>query len=197
MIRRSKDTLVLDKPKQIAAVTSPARTELLECFAEAPALSVADLAERLGKSVGSVYYHVRMLVDVGVLGQVGERKSGKKDEALYGMACKKIVIGPSPTSKKGVEAAQKATASILRATTRELTDAIASSAVRREGVDREIYAMRGKARLTKAELRRINEHVEAITEILQQARRTRRSGRAYSFLAALAPARVSKKGDDR
>ncbi|MFG0319105.1 MAG: helix-turn-helix domain-containing protein [Planctomycetota bacterium JB042] len=182
--------LHLRHPHEIAAVTSPARAELIESFAAEDELSVAELAERLGRSLGSVYHHVKILLDVGVLREAGSRRRGRKDEALYALAARRITVGPSPDSPEGVEAARRAAAAIFRATGRELADALGQPDVRREGADREVFGLRGRARLTKTELRRVNAHVDAIVDILEEARRTRRRrGRHYAFLAALAPAR--------
>lgn len=189
------ETLVLTTPRAIEAVTSPARAELLECFAGEDELSAADLAERLGRSTGSVYYHLRILEQIGVIVRAGERRRGRKDEALYRPASARIRVGPAPRSKAGVGAARKAAGVILRATARDLSAAIAEPDVRREGRDRECYALRAKAHLTRAELRQVNDHVDAILEVLQAARsRSRRgSGRPHAFLVALTPSRRGRK----
>lgn len=44
---------------------------------------IRDVAERMGRSPGSLYYHFRLLEKVGLLQMVGSRPGVKRNEALY------------------------------------------------------------------------------------------------------------------
>ena len=68
---------------QFKALTSPARGEILDIVSLMGSLSIADMAEYLGKPIDSLYYHVRKLVKVGLLVEKVKRKSKRQMEAVY------------------------------------------------------------------------------------------------------------------
>jgi hypothetical protein len=70
--------------EQREALTSPLRLEILGQFTGPAPLSVRDLAERMGRTPHSIYYHVHLLARVGLLREVGLRPGGAgRGEALY------------------------------------------------------------------------------------------------------------------
>lgn len=186
-----RKTLKLDKPQQIRAISSPVRQELLTALGSRDALSVRELAERLGRAPSSLYYHVRELLKAGILVEAGERPSGKRIETIYAMTTDRILLDAGSRSSAQAEAATKAVQSILRLTGREVAAAIELDDVRRDGTDREIYGVRGKARLKRSELREVNRCITRIEEILRDSSISksgkRRGTRMYAVTAILTP----------
>lgn len=195
MVEKRNASLVLRTAKQIAAVTAPVRQEILTALGEIGPASVGRLAEQLGRTPNSLYYHVGLLTKAGVLAEEGGRGSGSRREAVYRVTHKRIVVGPAAGSRKGVEAAQKVIGAILRQTGREVVDALRSSDVRRDGADRELFGIRGKGRLTRAEVREVNRLVTRIEEILRDACTPGRNGRMLAFTAVLTPCRDRTRSD--
>lgn len=72
---------VVDEPARAAALLHPARRSVLAAL-DAPASSAA-LAERLGLPRQRVNYHVRELLDRGLLEVVEERRRGSVTERTY------------------------------------------------------------------------------------------------------------------
>ena len=68
---RPHDKMLVARPEQLAAITSPARVELLELIGVWGPCAIADVARRMGRAPDSLYYHVRKLVDVGLLERTG------------------------------------------------------------------------------------------------------------------------------
>ena len=69
--------------QQREALTSPLRVEILGQFTGPTPLSVRDLAERMGRTPHSIYYHVHLMARAGLLREVGRREGGGRSEALY------------------------------------------------------------------------------------------------------------------
>ena len=74
---------MLRSGEQRKAVASPLRIELLGQFIDRKPLSVAEIAERMGRSATGIHYHVRVLEKAGILRRVGQQRSGRRPEALY------------------------------------------------------------------------------------------------------------------
>jgi DNA-binding transcriptional ArsR family regulator len=72
---------VLDDPEQVAALAHPLRLAVLDTLRTAD--SAAGVARALGETRQKVNYHVKALLDAGLLRAVGERRTGNFVEQLY------------------------------------------------------------------------------------------------------------------
>ena len=61
--------MVVERPEQLASLTSPVRVQLLELFGLWGPCAVSDIASHMDRAPDSLYYHVRKLVQVGLLVQ--------------------------------------------------------------------------------------------------------------------------------
>lgn len=77
---------------QLEALSSPMRLRILQ-WALDP-VTVGVLAERFGVPRTRLYYHVNLLVDEGLLVEVGERTSGARVEHIYRTVARSVT--PSP-----------------------------------------------------------------------------------------------------
>jgi DNA-binding transcriptional ArsR family regulator len=84
------DELRIEEPSVLAALYDPLRYRLFRLL-ESPR-SVAELAGEVGMPANRLYYHVRRLVDVGLVRQVDARASGRHTERIYGRAAKRITF---------------------------------------------------------------------------------------------------------
>src|SRR6187402_212726 len=69
--------------RQIEALASGARQELVDALQTLGPCSIADLGAHLGRASDSLYYHVRLLARAGLVVERGSRRSGARDEALW------------------------------------------------------------------------------------------------------------------
>lgn len=76
-----RDVLYLDDIEQAEALLKPARVEVLRKLAEPR--SCTEVAAELDQTPQRVYYHVKRLVDAGLVGQVAERRVRGINEGLY------------------------------------------------------------------------------------------------------------------
>jgi DNA-binding transcriptional ArsR family regulator len=83
------DRIDADTPARLKALGDPLRHLLLDLVLER-AMSVTELAERVGRPRGSVAHHVDILVEVGLLQVVRTRKVRAIDERFYGRTARTI-----------------------------------------------------------------------------------------------------------
>lgn len=177
----SPTRLVVERPEQLAALTSPVRLELLELFGMWGPCAIADVAELMDRAPDSLYYHVRKLLKVGLLVRDGERLAGHRFEALYKLVADELEVPRKAKGPKGREMTHKAIDSVLRLAGRELKSALEDDDALDQGPARTLYGRRLRARLSKAALRELNRHVAAVEELFAEA--TRKPPRAKNSVA--------------
>jgi DNA-binding transcriptional ArsR family regulator len=84
-----------DTPERLKALGDPLRMAVLDLVLER-AMSVTELAERLGRPRGSVAHHVGVLVDAGLLQVVRTRKVRALEERFYGRTARTIRYPGTP-----------------------------------------------------------------------------------------------------
>jgi len=168
-------------PRQIAALGSPARQEVVDGLQALGPSSIAELGASLGRAPDSLYYHVRALQKVGLVVPAGTRAAGARSEALYDVPGK-LVLDHEPATRREEEALARLVASALRIGERDFRRAQAEGRARqRRSAQRNAWGGRMKGWLTPDELAEVRTHVEALSELFARGRR-----RPGSELAALA-----------
>lgn len=85
------DEVDASRPEQLKALGDPLRMRICDLVLER-AMSVTELAERVGRPKGTVAYHVDLLVEAGLLKVVRTRKVRAIDERFYGRVARTIVF---------------------------------------------------------------------------------------------------------
>jgi DNA-binding transcriptional ArsR family regulator len=80
--------LRVEDPAVVAALYDPLRYRIFRLL-ETPR-TVAELAGEVGLPANRLYYHVKRLVDCGLVRQVDARASGRHTERIYGRAADRI-----------------------------------------------------------------------------------------------------------
>ena len=190
-------TYVVRRADQRAALTSPVRLEILEHFLVAAPASVDEVAARMGRVPDSLYYHVRLLVKVGLLRPAGSRKSGKRDKALYAPVAPRIELQSPAGSGSATESTVKTMAASHRMAEREMRAALEGGRCRVEGRSRNFFAGRMRSDLSPAALAEVNRHIKAIENIFARDFKTPpKNGTPCSWTVALLPASRSHEGTD-
>ncbi len=160
------------------AVASPARLELMSALGDGP-LTTRELAARLGRSRQSLYYHLGLLEEARLV--VKEPSGQDSRERRYRLREGRLAVGARHDSPADRTAAARAIRAMLRLTGREAAEALEDSTTRLRGPIREMIGFRGKARLTEAQLQRVNELIDELEAIFRNAK----SGSAELPLEAL------------
>lgn len=86
------DVLTIDRPEQLKALGHPLRLRVLEVLGESEAeLTNRELAQRLGVDPGHLHFHVRMLLNAGLI-QLAE--GGRRREKPYRAVASHIRVAP-------------------------------------------------------------------------------------------------------
>ena len=193
MSPRHPDIHIATTAKERAALSSPIRLEILGSFISADAMSIADIAERMGRPAASLYYHFRIMEDAGILRRTGSRPGTKKSEALYLPVATRFAISVDPESPSTLKDAIKTVSHAFRLAERDFEAALTSGQAKATGKHRNTYATRVHCRINKNTLAEINKHFSAVEKILmREARRSKLPPDADQYLSltlALLPLR--------
>lgn len=187
------DTYIIRREEQRKALSSPIRMEILGQFTAHEEMSIAEVAERMGRPPSSLYYHFRLLEQVGLLIPAGTRPAGKRQEALYRPVARRLAMPASP-SGVGVESAMKTMSAAFRMAERDMEAALTSGSARTDGADRNFFGTRLHARLNRAALAEVNKHLRAVERILQREGKKRRVPEDADQYCSLTMALLPLKG---
>ncbi len=188
MQQKRKKKVLLTTPEQRAAIASTVRMEMLEYFHAGPA-TVAELAEQMGRTPNSLYHHVGLLQAAGILRQVGHRRSGSRQPAVYDVTAEVFELATSEDGAANTEAELKTVRMILRKAEREFAEAMETQP---EAVlCSEFFTGRMRARLSRGSQRQVMSHLREIQKVFTEelARELHSSAKpqACSFTAVFLP----------
>jgi DNA-binding transcriptional ArsR family regulator len=99
-----REVLYLEQLEQAEALLKPQRIEVLRLLAEPR--SCTEVAVRLDQTPQRVYYHVKRLVEAGLVTQVSERKVRGIHEGVYQAAARSYWLSPRLVGRIGLRRAQ-------------------------------------------------------------------------------------------
>jgi predicted transcriptional regulator len=182
--KKKSKTLVLRTEEQRRAIASPLRLELIGLFVELKPLSVAQMAQRMGRPATAIHYHVRLLEKAGLLRRAGEQRSGSRPEALYMPAAEIFELEKSGEGNSGdPEAMIKALSMAFRMAVGDMKTALEDSSVRYSGPQRNFIGVRMHCRLSKTELAELNRHLREIEKMLSRPPTTPEPSPSDTFIS--------------
>ncbi|MEM7198961.1 MAG: helix-turn-helix domain-containing protein [Planctomycetota bacterium] len=167
-------------PRQLECLASPVRAELMECLVARSSATVEELAAATGRSVHSLYYHLDLLRDVGLLRERGSRASGGRRAAVFEPIAPRLRL-PRGNDEAHRTSATRAVRTMLRKADREHADARHASATD-PALVRHIRPLRIRTRLDERSAREFARRLAELGEWLREHGRSR-GGRAYSMTA--------------
>ncbi|MGN9785752.1 helix-turn-helix domain-containing protein [Nonomuraea sp. ZG12] len=99
-----RDVLYLEEIEQAEALLKPQRVEVLRQLAEPG--TCGEVAARLGQTPQRVYYHVKRLVDAGLVDLVSERRVRGINEGIYQAAARSYWLSPRLVGRIGLTKAR-------------------------------------------------------------------------------------------
>jgi DNA-binding transcriptional ArsR family regulator len=182
---------VIRQKKQVAALASPVRQEIVDAVAAAGPCTMAKLGELLGRRADTLYYHVAALAKVGLLVETGRERTGKRFGAVYDVPGRPMRIDYEAA---GSEAVTRVVRSAIRLGARDFTRAMANGECVASGETRNLWGGRVKGWVTDKELPEINRLIGRLTELIQRGK-PREGARAQSLTYVLTPVAGKKKTD--
>lgn len=176
-------TGVITTPQQIEALSNPVRIRIMHLATEP--ITVGELADRLGVPATRLYYHVNLLVEVGFLAQVDQRKSGARIEKIYRRTASDLTLGSNVVETIGDtrRAADAAAALLFDPARVEVADVIEQVFV---GSRPTSAFGRTVVRLTPDDAERFRARLEQLVEDLRSASNDRNT-ESYSMTVAFVP----------
>jgi hypothetical protein len=179
---------VIENKAALAALVSTVRQEIIDTIeAIGGEVAVADIALQLGRPADGLYYHLRRLVDSGVLVEGDDPGDGRgrryRTAARHGQRVR-LKYGRGSRSDQATVA--KVVSGLLRTAERDFGRALRGGAAVGEGPLRDLWASRLKGWVGEADLREINRLLTRLSELLLQARSEHRP-RLVTLAWMLAP----------
>lgn len=183
--------LVLKRASQLETVSHPLRLEILETLVRSGPDSIAGVARALDRRPNALAYHVRLLENEGLAVRVGERRTGRRPEALYAPAAERIALAVNPKSPSLMRAAVRSSAAVLRLTQREVRRALEGPSPGSNKISRPM-GRRLKSWLTEADVTWVHRKLGEIDRHLEKCH-ARKKGRPYSLTTYLVPTGPERK----
>jgi predicted transcriptional regulator len=187
---QSKSYVIASK-KQLTAVTSASRQEILDVLTQMGTASVAELAATLGRPPDALYYHLRILQRVKLIENAGNRKAKRRQEALFRAVARDLRIDYQLLRSKHQRTLTAVVGSMLRLGIRDFRRAVRDEAVIVAGKHRELWALRRTGWLKKEDLTGI---VESVEQVAQSVARPSGAGQLYGITILLTPLNRRRKG---
>jgi len=159
------------KPAQLEALESSIRLEILDVVAADGACSVADLALELGRTPESLYFHVKKLLAVGLLGEDGQREFERGAETLFSAPSRWMALGTKPLTKPRRQALVRISRACARVAQRDLEQNMLGPDWIEVGPERNAHWSKTRGWLTPEELVELNGLIGQVEELMTESRR--------------------------
>jgi predicted ArsR family transcriptional regulator len=169
---------------QLDALAAAARQEIVDVLEQIGTVSVAELADALGRPADALYFHLRALVRVGLVRKAGSRARPGGREALFRTVKPELRLHYDPQNAANRHAVSAVVASMLRLANRDFQRSFRDGRVVVSGAHRELWAWRKVGRLTPEQVRRVNQRVH---QLAQEVSAPRGRGRLYAVTVILTP----------
>jgi hypothetical protein len=184
--------LPIADPRQIRALSSSIRQDILDAVAAIGPCSVAELAAALGKPADGLYYHVRRLLDVRLLMEVPADANGRTELRLD-VAHRSQSLAYRPASRANKAAVLGVVGSMLRSAERTFRRGFRPDVAVVEGPQRNLWAGRARGSLSASELAAVNALLDRLITLMRSGRRDRGGAAStdrspYELTFVLAPA---------
>ncbi len=185
-------TYWIEKPGQILLLASAMRQEILDSVSALGSCSIAELAQELGVAADALYYHVRKLVESGLLIEQGARVTSRRDEIVYTLPGQYMNLKYQPENAENVGAINKVISAMMRMAERDFRNGFTPDlAVIDDGI-RNLWGARQKAWLTEEDLKEVNQLLERLQEIFHQSKQPG-DRKLYTLTWVIAPKKAQAK----
>lgn len=188
MAQRQGDTGLLENDAALGALVSTVRQEIVDTVeALGGAAAVADIAAHLGRPADGIYYHLRRLVDGGVLREGGDPGDGRgRRYDTVAPRGRRVRLKYGRGTRSDPATVTRVVVGMLRTAGRDFDHAVRGGAAVGQGPLRDLWASRLKGWVDDADLREINRLLARLSELLLQPRDSGRD-RLVTLAWLLAP----------
>jgi len=183
-----KGAYVVKSTRQLLAISSPGREEIIDAVGLIGPCTVPELARFLGRSRHVLYYHVRALRACGLLLESRQSGDGKKSTSSYDVPGRPLSVHFDLGTKRTRRAVVALARSRLKSAMRGFLRACHPDVSITDGPRRNLWATHWKGHLSAKELAEFNRHLVHLVDMLRRGTQQKGArGAAYEFTFALAP----------
>jgi DNA-binding transcriptional ArsR family regulator len=183
-MKTRRRSFVVQTRKQFAALASSARQEIIDVLSQMGAVSVGELAATLGRPADSLYYHLRVLKEAGLVLGAGYRGEGIHRTELIRTVSPEIELQYKLEKGGNGREINAIVGSMLRLGIRDFHHAFQSGNARVSGSGRELWAMRKTGWLTSEDIVNLNSRIRSLAKA---ASKPLGRGRLYGITVLLTP----------
>jgi DNA-binding transcriptional ArsR family regulator len=183
-MKRTGVAFIVHDKKQLTALTSSARQEIVDVLSQMGTVSVGELGATLGRPADALYYHLRVLKQAGLVLSAGYRGQGVHKEELIRTVSSELQLQYQPGKGGNGKQINAIVGSMLRLGIRDFRHAFQSGDARVSGSGRELWALRKTGWLKAEEIANLNQSIEGLAKAVSKPRR---QGRLYGITVLLTP----------
>lgn len=162
---KTRETHWIERADQLKCLTSPVRMDIIDHLSGRPPTSIKELASEIGRQASSIYHHVQLLVDVGLVVEGGTRVVNRKSEKLYVTAAPRMRARKALGDKRNAAVMREIVGALCREAERDFSRGLDRGGPT-QGPQRTLGFFRQVSRTSKASLKRINALLDEIAEVL-------------------------------
>ena len=189
-MRGLEDNYIVRSKRQMRALAAPTRQEIMDVLPRMGTVSVAELGDALGRPADSLYYHLRILEQVGLVRGAGSRRLNGRRESLFSSIAREMSLCYELGKKGNGSEVNAIIASMLRLGIRDFSKSFESGDAAVSGPNRELWALRKTGWLSQAQIAEVNRSIEKLIHAMAVPER---NGRLYSVSIVLTP--LSRRSD--
>jgi Helix-turn-helix domain len=183
MEKRAKEHVIRSKA-QLRALASAPRQEIVDVLSRMGTVSVVELAATLGRPADALYYHLRVLVSVGLVVPVERVHAKGRRETCFRTVAPELLLEYSSTDRNRVRSTSAIVSSMLRLGIRDFRRSLAAGTAQLAGPRRELWALRATGWLTPEEIEGVNGKMQSLRDAVWKPKG---KGRLYGITVLLTP----------
>ncbi len=157
---------------QLRVLADPGRPAIFEAMCELAPCGAAELAGRLGRSPESLHYHLRKLLDIGLIRIVDRRPTGGRKRTVYDLVARMLKLETVGGDRAFRKAKADGATTFLRLTDRQMREAILAEINPPSDPDARIVRIeRELVSISARDLRRLNRLLDEIHHLCSKADR--------------------------
>src|SRR5579885_779259 len=152
--------------EELRALGTVVRQEIIDVARHLESFSVSDVAREMGRPADSLYFHMRILERAGLIVAAGERVTQRRPETLYRSRAPgaQVLLDYDSGDARADKAALAAVRALLKAAVSDFEAGRASGQAVMEGPERNLWAGRNTAWLSRQDLREVNALLARLSE---------------------------------
>jgi predicted transcriptional regulator len=183
-MKQAAKSYAIKNKKELAALVSGVRQEIVDVLSQMASPSVAELARALGRPADTIYYHLRTLQRAGLVVCAGVRNHGRRQEQLFRTVSPDLRLDYKIGQGGNAREITAIVRSMLRLGARDFAHAFQRSDAKVSGCGRELWALRTTGWLTQDEIVKVNQSIISLTRSVSKPQR---NGRLYGITVLLTP----------